>query len=120
MTDNYSCSFFSRIISIKPVSYTHLDVYKRQISYLFVRLEEVTPLMLQKMLYFVQGVSYAVIERPMFYENCQAWIHGPVYPEVYEMFRDFKYNPIEDARFAILNGAEDVYKRQLVRNILKD
>ncbi|MDY5169152.1 type II toxin-antitoxin system antitoxin SocA domain-containing protein [Dielma fastidiosa] len=79
----------------------------RVISYLFVRLEEVTPLMLQKMLYFVQGVSYAVIERPMFYENCQAWIHGPVYPEVYEMFRDFKYNPIEDARFAILNGAEE-------------
>ena len=43
----------------------------------------------------------------MFYENCQAWVHGPVYPEVYDMFRDFKYNPIEDARFAIFEGTED-------------
>lgn len=79
----------------------------RVISYVFQRLEEVTPLMLQKLLYFIQGVSYAQNGRPMFSENCQAWIHGPVYPEVYDMFRDFKYNPIEDARFAIFNGTED-------------
>lgn len=77
------------------------------ISYLFDKLEEVTPLMLQKLLYFIQGVSYAVNGKPMFPENCQAWIHGPVYPEVYDMFRDFKYNPIEDARFAIFDGHEN-------------
>ena len=76
------------------------------IAYLFESLEEITPLMLQKLLYFIQGVSHAVNKKPMFYENCQAWVHGPVYPEVYDMFRDFKYNPIEDARFAILEGRE--------------
>ena len=76
------------------------------IAYLFENLEEITPLMLQKLLYFIQGVSYAVNKMPMFYENCQAWVHGPVYPEVYDMFRDFKYNPIEDARFVILEGRE--------------
>ena len=43
----------------------------------------------------------------MFPETCQAWVHGPVYPVVYDLFRDFKYNPIEDARFAIFNGIED-------------
>lgn len=82
------------------------DKMLRVISYLFEKLEEVTPLMLQKLLYFVQGISYAVNERPMFPENCQAWVHGPVYPEVYDMFRDFKYNPIEDARFAIFEGKD--------------
>lgn len=75
------------------------------IAYLFEKLEEVTPLMLQKLLYFVQGVSFTLNRKPMFPENCQAWIHGPVYPEVYYMFNDFKYNPIEDARFAILDGS---------------
>ena len=30
-----------------------------------------------------------------------AWVHGPVYEDVYDLFRDFKYNPIEDDRFAI-------------------
>ena len=83
------------------------DKMLRVISYVFERLEEVTPLMLQKLLYFIQGISYALNKRPMFYENCQAWVHGPVYPEVYDMFRDFKYNPIEDARFAIFEGTED-------------
>ena len=43
----------------------------------------------------------------MFVEDCEAWIHGPVYPEVYDLFRDFKYNPIEDARFAVFEGIDD-------------
>lgn len=83
------------------------DKMLRVISYVFEKLEEVTPLMLQKLLYFIQGVSYALNKKPMFYENCQAWVHGPVYPEVYDIFRDFKYNPIEDARFIIFEGKED-------------
>ncbi len=77
----------------------------RTISCIFESLEEVTPLMLQKLLYFIQGVSFIVLERAMFDEDCEAWIHGPVYPEVYNIFRDFRYNPIEDARFVLFEGA---------------
>lgn len=80
----------------------------RVIAYIFEKLEEVTPLMLQKLLYFIQGIYSALYGRPMFAEDCRAWIHGPVYPEVYDLFRDFKYNPIEDARFALLEGTIDV------------
>ncbi len=83
------------------------DRMLRTISHVFERLKEVTPLALQKLLYFVQGESYALRGRPMFPESCQAWVHGPVYPEVYDMFRDFKYNPIEDARFAVFEGIGD-------------
>lgn len=72
------------------------------IAYVFERLEEVTPLMLQKLLYFIQGIYSALYGCPLFTEDCRAWVHGPVYPEVYDLFRDFKYNPIEDARFAVL------------------
>lgn len=77
----------------------------RVIAYVFERLEEVTPLMLQKLLYYIQGVSYALCGKEMFLENCQAWVYGPVYPEVYYLFRDFKYNPIDDARFALFDGS---------------
>ena len=83
------------------------DKMLRVIAYLFDKLEEVTPLMLQKLLYFIQGVYLALYGKPMFEEDCRAWVHGPVYPEVYELFRDFKYNPIDDARFALLEGKED-------------
>lgn len=79
----------------------------RVIAYVFEKLEEVTPLMLQKLLYFIQGVYSALYGKPIFEEDCRAWVHGPVYPEVYELFRDFKYNPIDDARFALLEGTVD-------------
>ncbi len=85
------------------VSDTMLNV----ISCLFAQLEEITPLMLQKLLYFVQGVSFAINKRAMFPEDCQAWVSGPVYPKVYSMFRDFTYNPINDVRFAVIRGRED-------------
>lgn len=80
----------------------------RVIAYVFEKLEEVTPLMLQKLLYFIQGIYSALYGKPIFTEDCRAWIHGPVYPEVYDLFRDFRYNPIDDARFAILDGTADV------------
>ena len=83
------------------------DKMLRVISYIFQKLGEVTPLMLQKLLYFIQGVYSALYGKPIFEEDCRAWIHGPVYPEVYDLFRDFKYNPIDDARFALLEGTED-------------
>lgn len=83
------------------------DKMLRVIAYVFEKLEEVTPLMLQKLLYFIQGVYSALYGKPIFAEDCRAWIHGPLYPEVFELFRDFKYNPIDDARFALLGGTEE-------------
>ncbi len=78
------------------------------IACIFEELEEVTPLMLQKLLYFIQGIYSALYGRPLFEEDCRAWVHGPVYPEVYTLFRDFKYNPIDDVRFGLLKGTDDV------------
>ena len=78
------------------------------ISYLFAQMQEVTPLALQKLLYFVQGIYLVLVGTPFFEEDCQAWVHGPVYENVYNLFKNFKYNPIEDDR--------DVYKRQARRH----
>ena len=83
------------------------DKMLRVIAYIFEKLGEVTPLMLQKLLYFIQGVNYALYGKPIFNEDCRAWVHGPVYPEVYELFKDFKYDPIDDARFALFGGTKD-------------
>lgn len=30
----------------------------------------------------------------MFNEDCEAWAHGPVYREIYYMYKDYKFNPI--------------------------
>jgi uncharacterized phage-associated protein len=83
------------------------------ISYIFKRMEEVTPLALQKILYFIQGIYMVFYKEPLFKEDCMAWVHGPVYEAVYDLFRDFKYNPIEDDRFAIFKDRfEDLCDRE--------
>ena len=74
------------------------------ISYIFKRAGEVTPLALQKILYFVQGIHMVLYNKELFCEECEAWAHGPVYREVYEVFKSFKYNPIDDTRFAMLQN----------------
>lgn len=71
------------------------------ISYIFKQMKEVTPLALQKILYFIQGIYMVLFDKPLYKEDCMAWVHGPVYEKVYDLFKDFKYNPIEDDRFAI-------------------
>ena len=80
---------------------------QRVVSGIFENLGEVSPLALQKLLYFIQGVSLALYNKPMFEEDCRAWLHGPVYPEVYEFLRDFQYDPAGDPRFALLEGKSD-------------
>lgn len=74
------------------------------ISYVFDKVHEVTPLALQKILYYVQGVYMVIFDKPLFEEDCMAWVHGPVYKPVYDMFKNFKYNPIEDDRFLMLKN----------------
>lgn len=79
----------------------------RVISYIFEKTYEVTPLALQKLLYFAQGLYLAKFDKPLFNEDCEAWVHGPVYETVYNLFSDFKYNPIDDNRFAIIKDRFD-------------
>lgn len=74
------------------------------ISYIFKREKEVTPLALQKLLYYIQGMYMVLQHRALFSEDCRAWAHGPVYREVYEVFKSFKYNPIDDTRFAMFQN----------------
>ena len=74
------------------------------ISYIFKTAEEVTPLALQKMLYFIQGIYMVLFDVELFTEDCEAWAHGPVFRDVYDVFKNFKYNPIDDIRFSMFQN----------------
>ena len=52
------------------------------------------PLKLQKLLYLAQGYSYAFYDRPLFKDELEGWVHGPVVREVYNVFKDYQYNRI--------------------------
>ncbi len=53
------------------------------------------PLKLQKLLYLAQGYSYAFYDRPLFHDELEGWVHGPVVREVYNNFRSYQYNCID-------------------------
>lgn len=42
----------------------------------------------QKLLYYVQAWYLAFFEKPLFEEDFQAWIHGPVNREIYDIYKE--------------------------------
>ncbi len=59
-------------------------------KYIIVMGKEITPLALQKILYYAQGFYKAFFGKFLFEEDCQAWVHGPVFIDIYEKYKDFK------------------------------
>ena len=64
------------------------------INYLLCKCEDITPLALQKLLYYVQGFYYAFMNQFIFEENCEAWVHGPVFRDIYFKYREYRFDPI--------------------------
>ncbi len=69
-------------------------------KYLLIQVSEITPLALQKLLYFAQGFQKAFTGQFMFNEDCEAWVHGPVYRMIYEQYKNYGYYPIEEQELA--------------------
>lgn len=65
------------------------------IQYLLYKCEDITPLALQKVLYYAQGFYYAFEEQFLINEDCEAWVHGPVYRNVYNRYFSYHFDPIE-------------------------
>lgn len=57
---------------------------------------DITPMALQKLLYYAQSFYFAIFNESLFENDCQAWAHGPVYPEVYYKYKNYGFNPIEN------------------------
>ncbi len=57
---------------------------------------EITNLALQKLLYYVEAVSLLKTRKNFYGQDCQAWVHGPVYPCIYERYKEFGRAQITD------------------------
>ena len=51
--------------------------------------EGITHLKLQKLLYYAQGISLALLDEALFKEKILTWPHGPVVNEVYDVYKDY-------------------------------
>ncbi len=54
----------------------------------------ISNLKLQKLVYYAQAWHLALFEKPIFEEDFEAWVHGPVIPELYRKYRVFSFKPI--------------------------
>lgn len=74
------------------------------------------PLKLQKLLYLAQGYSYAFYDEPLFADDIEAWVHGPVVPSVYHLYKNFKFNPIDTTYELIMFDDKALSILQYVKN----
>jgi len=78
------------------------------IAYIFVKKgietkHPITQLQVQKMVYFAHGYHLAMYNEPLVIDIFQAWQFGPVIPTIYEAYKAFGSDKIEDltqVRFA--------------------
>lgn len=77
--------------------------------------ERLTNLKLQKLLYYQQGYHLAVFGTPLFDEQVEAWMYGPVVPCVYDEFSNSGSNalPITTSNVIRLNEEEEILFNQV-------
>ena len=90
------------------------------IQYLLYQCEDITPLALQKALYYIQGFHFAFYRTFLFPEDCQAWTHGPVYRDIYFRYRDYRFDPIEKTTTfdaSVFSASEKAICDSVINNI---
>lgn len=89
------------------------------INYLLIKCEDITPMALQKSLYYVQGFYYAFMGKFIFEEDCEAWVHGPVFRDVYFKYSAYKFDPIDNCESTdeiLLSVAEKAIVDSIIKN----
>lgn len=61
--------------------------------------DPVSPMKLQKILYYAHGWHLALTSQPLLDEQVEAWQWGPVIPSVYHEFKQFGDSPIRVSRY---------------------
>lgn len=51
--------------------------------------DAISPMKLQKLLYYAQGFALAIFGKELFPEDFEAWQYGPVIPSVYQRYKSY-------------------------------
>jgi uncharacterized phage-associated protein len=71
---------------------------------------DITPLKLQKLIYFAHGWHLALRDQPLIDEYIEAWDYGPVVPSVYHEFKEFGNRPIDIPGTAIERSGDTGFR----------
>lgn len=90
------------------------------IKYVLNQCEDITPLALQKALYYIQGFYCAFYGTFLFQDDCQAWVHGPVYKDIYLRYKNYRFDPIsksENFDVSVFSSGEKAICDSVIQNI---
>ena len=84
--------------------------------------DALTNLKLQKLVYYAQAWYLGHTQRALFSEDMQAWVHGPVVPELYQQYKRFGWQPIQrddlgPGSFERLEAAFDAEAREILADV---
>ena len=65
-----------------------LSAIARAASHLLRKKPELSNLSLQKLLYYIQAISSVFLPKPIFPNLSEAWINGPVYRDIYNIYKE--------------------------------
>ncbi|MBQ2835771.1 MAG: DUF4065 domain-containing protein [Clostridia bacterium] len=88
-------------------------------EYIILIGKEITPLALQKVLYYAQGFYKAFFGEFLFDDDCEAWVHGPVYTKIYDKYKIFKSGNIQISIDYDVSDIIDDEKKKLLDVIIK-
>ncbi len=72
-----------------------IDLSRFLIAYFNSIGEEITPLKLQKLLYYIQAWNLVYLNDSLFAEEAEAWVNGPVYRKVYDAYKESGSEPLK-------------------------
>jgi putative zinc finger/helix-turn-helix YgiT family protein len=90
------------------------------VKYLLLNSVDITPLALQKLLYYSQGFYKALMGEYLFHNNCEAWVHGPVYRSIYYKYKDRGFNPIEENDYRYGDIKLTTIEKELLDSIIRN
>lgn len=86
--------------------------------------EGISPLKLQKLLYYAQGISLSMTGKKLFHNKIYAWEHGPVVKEVYQEYKKYGRSYIDSLSTPendeIVSKIENDYNTSKILNIVYD
>ena len=82
----------------------------------------ITNLILQKMLYYVQGYYFKKYNEPIFDNTIEAWQYGPVVPDVYFIYKDNRKEDIKGITMKdekIISKEDKIFLNNLLQQLIK-
>ena len=56
--------------------------------------DTISPLKLQKLVYYAQAWSLVFRNQPLFFQEIEAWVSGPIVRDVWDEYKAYKYSDI--------------------------